>query len=169
MESPTLLPSDQQKALSEPALGDFIPEKKTPNIDMFLREARVSDVPQMATHNMHAYHDTHLYRFICPRATQYPEDMTRAFRQKLRRRLLVPNNITIVAVLFFVLGFAVSILGWTCPDQLPKIIDNFCHHILQTLQILSNSNINKLNKAAPIESTGKEEAGCQALLTKWAP
>ncbi|KAM5364634.1 hypothetical protein ACJZ2D_011415 [Fusarium nematophilum] len=68
--------------------------------DFFLRPARLSDIPTMAIHNTHCYWNSPIHHhFIAPRAEEHPEDMTRAFSQKLRRRLLTPNNVTLVACL----------------------------------------------------------------------
>lgn len=66
--------------------------------EVFLRPAQLSDISRMAVLNTQTYWNSQIYHhFLAPRAEEYPEDLTRIFRQKLRRRLLTPNNVTIVA------------------------------------------------------------------------
>jgi GNAT superfamily N-acetyltransferase len=100
MTSPAIISAALQAAISEPILGDAKPDIKPLSQEFFLRPARLSDIPTMAIHNTCAYWNSPIHHlFIAPRAAEHPEDMTRTFRQKLRRRFLAPNNMTLVACL----------------------------------------------------------------------
>jgi ribosomal protein S18 acetylase RimI-like enzyme len=97
MTSTAAGPDAARPSVQEPLLGDTTPNTSAPSPEFLIRPGRLADIPSLAFHSTRAYWRSAVNRFIAPHAERYPDDLSRHFRQSMRRRVFKPNYLFLVA------------------------------------------------------------------------